>query len=192
MGSLTWIDSVTVNSTLDPSTGQPMTSVSSFPETDGTFTVDNFFDGRAMGGTQDLAIIQFPGPGNTTTLDVTYAAWNFTASAGGSVPLFVYSYQSSPSPPDITSYPTGHFLYEVDIPAGDYSSAPYSLTLSGQPTDFGTALLLETQSSTLYGVPSISFDPLVIGANAVPEPASWLLMAIALVVSFLYCSLNRR
>jgi hypothetical protein len=185
-GNLSWIDSVTVSVSHNDMTGQIDTYVSSSPTTGGgSFGVADLFQPRAGEGSQYSAIIDFQGTANSINLVVSYASWNFNvANGGGSVPLDVYSFPSSPSPPQIDTVPSGTFLYELAIPVGDYTSSPYALTLYGNNAGGGTALLLETVSSTLFGSPSISFDAPSAGgvgsSTSVPEPSSWVMLGTAM------------
>ncbi len=198
-GNLTWIDGVTVSSNFDYSTDQISTSISSYLTTGGSFGVADFTNAFVPGGTQYFSIIDSQGTSGAITVDVTYASWNFdAANGGGSVPLYVYSYPSSPDPPAIDSVPTGPFLDEVDIPVGDYTSSPYALTLYGNNINGGTALLLETLSSTTLGSPSISFDDPSDGgssgvdpAGSVPEPSSWVMLGTALSAMIVLARRNR-
>jgi hypothetical protein len=178
-GTLTWAEDVQL--TYSPP-GPPLVNATANSGT--TFAVIDFKDPRSLAGTNDEELIDFQGTASSITLYVTYASWGFQASNGGpNVPLFVSSFPSSPTPPQLDSAPTGSAPFDsLGIAPGDYTSSPLAVTLSGLNADGGTCLLLQTFSSTQYGVASIVFSetPPPPDPPVVPEPSSLLMLVTAM------------
>jgi hypothetical protein len=163
----TWGEFVEVDTFLDTTTFTTM------PIQGDSFSVANFIDARAGGGTEYMALIDYQAPVHPWTVNVIAAYWGSAVSYPLS--LSISPFPSSPAPPQITDWPVGSGGGTMDIAAGDYTSSPLEI-LGGGPTTGDFCFLLQTYSSISLSSAVISFS---FGPNSVPEPPGLVLASIA-------------
>jgi hypothetical protein len=183
----TWVETVEVQATLDPSTGRLVTSFDQYPGAVSGFDL-YFSEDRYSGEYVSYeTLIDYQDVTGPITIDVTSASLGGYLS-GFTVPLFVSSFPASPQPPVLGSAPQGGS--EIDIPTGDYSSAPLSLTLT--PDAQGSVcFLLSTGTTDIYGPsPSVISVETVAAMAMAPEPSSIAMLPIG--IGFVLACLARR
>jgi len=186
-----WTEDVLIQLNTDPNTGAYTTLVQQIPS-NGPFCV---FDATSPKygyfGLMEEALVDYQGNPGRVSLQVTYAAWAFDTTYGPGVPLYVDVLPGSAQPPQFQGLsPFGAGGGDgFSIPPGDYSSAPFDITLDATNTGGGVCFLLSTENSSAFGAPTILGTAL--GAAAVPEPASLLTMAVGIAGVALACAARR-
>jgi hypothetical protein len=175
----TWIESVEVNFTTDPVTGNQnvgILSSSEFPLTEYAFGVNNLTNPTSGTGYVTDALVDYQGNPGPVVLNVVYAALNNNPSLPESVILDVYSFPASPAPPQLDSPPTGSPLTAFSIPSTASASSPYAITLPTSDTGGGTCFLLETEIGGHDLTSQINFF------GAIPEPSSFLMLGTSVLM----------
>jgi hypothetical protein len=183
----TWVETVKVQATLDYQTGQLVTSFYQSPGSItefGLYYSENRYSGQY---TSYETLIDYQNVTGPITIDVTSASLGGYLS-GFTVPLYVSGFPASPQPPVLGSAPQGGS--GIDIPTGDYTSSPLSLTLT--PDAHGSVcFLLSTGITDIYGTgpAQISVDTVTAMAMA-PEPSSIAMFPIG--IGFVLAVIRRK
>jgi PEP-CTERM motif len=139
-------------------------------------------------GTVTESLVDYQGNPGPVVLHVTVASLDISGQTPptGFVGLEVFSYAASPLPPQFDSPPTPlAFLGEFWVPTGNYSSAPYDVTLTGPNIGGGVCFLLEVDDDVQHG------EYPYIEGTAVPEPSSFLTMVLGMAGVAVGCASRR-
>ena len=183
----TWVETVEVQATLDYATGQLVTSFSQDPGADSGFDLyysENRYSGEYVSYETLIDYQDVTGP---IRIDVTSASLGDSPS-GDIVPLFVSGFTASSQPPVLDSAPQGGS--EIDIPTGDYTASPLSLTLTPDANG-SVCFLLSTGIIDIYGTGPSEISIETVPAMAmVPEPSSVAMLPVG--IGFVLACLARR
>jgi PEP-CTERM motif len=175
------IEQVVSVTSMDPLTGQFNSDTTETADPVSSFVLSDLRNSTIFTGFLTEALVEYQGNPGSVVLDVKYAAWNNDFGDSSPVPIYVYSFPTSPVPSQFGIQSLETPVATFAITPGDYSSSPLGITLDGTNTTGSVWFLLMTEATRPDGAPYLVLA-------AVPEPSSFLTLAVGALGVAMACA----